>query len=168
MVQEETRKRTASDYRYFSNSCFSGKIICGECSLSYGKRVWHSNNKYHSEVWQCRSVNSKKCGNPHIYDEDLKKAFVDMVNKTFSNKDKVLENLEDAMYKILSKGGKKSNNKLGSVIAFFEVLREKGIIISDFDDNLWNGLVEMVAIYNNTMVYKFKDGAEFRFRNGLI
>ncbi|MEF9970653.1 MAG: recombinase family protein, partial [Ruthenibacterium sp.] len=51
-VQEEIKKRKALGGRY-SGSTFASKIICGDCDAPYGCKVWHSNDKYRREIYQC-------------------------------------------------------------------------------------------------------------------
>jgi predicted transcriptional regulator len=43
-------------------SCFSSKLICGECGGFYGSKVWHSTSKYRRTIWQCnrKFKNDKK------------------------------------------------------------------------------------------------------------
>jgi len=96
MVQYEFQKRKSSKGYVTGNSPFSGKIVCGQCGGFYGSKVWHSNSKYRKEIWQCnhKFTNHEKCKTPHLYEEDIKKAFVDAVNRMIVNKNEILREYE--------------------------------------------------------------------------
>ncbi|MCE5286305.1 MAG: recombinase family protein, partial [Pelosinus sp.] len=65
LVQHEYEKRKATGYTS-SISCFSNKIICGQCGNYYGSKVWHSTSKYRRTIWQCnhKFKNQEKCQTP--------------------------------------------------------------------------------------------------------
>ncbi|MCX7884602.1 MAG: recombinase family protein, partial [Caloramator sp.] len=68
LVQMELKNRKKAKGYKTGGSCFSGKIICGECGSFYGRKVWHSNSKYRRIIWQCNSKfkNDKKCNTPYL------------------------------------------------------------------------------------------------------
>jgi len=102
LVQYEFKKRkTAKGYKTGS-SCFSGKIVCGECGSFYGSKVWHSTSKYRRVIWQCnhKFKNTEKCNTPHIYEDDLKKAFVDAFNSMIENKAEILHEYDLIIQKL--------------------------------------------------------------------
>jgi site-specific DNA recombinase len=76
LVQHEIKKRKEAKGYKTSGGCFSGKIVCSECSSFYGSKVWHSTSKYRRVIWQCNSKfkNGEKCNTPHLYEDDIKKA----------------------------------------------------------------------------------------------
>lgn len=75
------------------------KIVCGECGSFYGSKVWHSTSKYRRVIWQCNHKfdHDKKCQTPHLYEEDLKRAFVEGFNKHMENKEGIVRNYEVAV-----------------------------------------------------------------------
>jgi hypothetical protein len=78
---------------YTSNaSCFSNRIICGECGGFYGSKVWHSTSKYRRVVWQCNQKfkNGEKCRTPHLYEDTIKAAFVDALGSLIENKAEIV------------------------------------------------------------------------------
>lgn len=81
--------------RYQNRYAFSGKMICGECGEVF-KRRHHYNPEY--IAWTCKGhiMDSKKCSIKYVKDEDLKYAFVTMINKlTFANKKILVPLLKD-------------------------------------------------------------------------
>lgn len=76
---------------------FASKIVCGNCGGYFGAKTWHSNSKYRRTIWRCNSKYEKKgkiCKTPHLYEKDIKSAFIDSVNKLISNKEHILEDLK--------------------------------------------------------------------------
>jgi len=90
-VQQELKRRRET--RYVGRSgCFSSKIICGECGSYYGRKVWHSNDKYRTVIWRCQHKydNGEPCKTPHVTEDQVKAAFVAEMNRVITNKDQVL------------------------------------------------------------------------------
>lgn len=89
---------------------FSSKIICSECGNTFKRRI-HSCATYKYVAWTCNThIDDKNaCSMKYIYDEELKAAFITMMNKLiYSHKFllkpylKVLENSsgEEAVQRI--------------------------------------------------------------------
>jgi len=94
-VQYELKIRKKHNGYKTGVSCFSGRIKCGQCGCYYGSKVWHSNSKYRRVIWQCnhKYQDEEKCSTPHIYEENLKRTFIEELNKILLNKDKVISDL---------------------------------------------------------------------------
>ena len=93
-VQQELKRRREA--RYVGRSgCFSSKIICGECGSYYGRKVWHSNDKYRTVIWRCQHKydNGEPCKTPHVTEDQIKAAFVTEMNRVIANKDQVLADI---------------------------------------------------------------------------
>lgn len=93
-VQQELKRRRET--RYVGRSgCFSSKIICGECGSYYGRKVWHSNDKYRTVIWRCQHKydNGEPCKTPHVTEDQVKAAFVAEMNRVITNKDQVLSDI---------------------------------------------------------------------------
>jgi site-specific DNA recombinase len=93
-VQRELKRRR--DARYVGRSgCFSSEIICGECGSYYGRKVWHSTDKYRTVIWRCQHKydNGEPCKTPHVTEDQIKAAFVDEMNRVIANKDQVLADI---------------------------------------------------------------------------
>lgn len=97
LAQAEFERRRSDRGLRRSNSCFSGKIICGECGGFYGSKTWHSNSKYRKVVWRCNHKydNNEKCKTPHIYEDKLKELFVKAFNEMIENKDEILRDYKE-------------------------------------------------------------------------
>lgn len=68
--------------KYQSRYCFSGKIVCGECGDTFKRRI-HSCTGYKYTAWCCSThiKDKDKCHMLFVKDDDLKQAFVTMMNK---------------------------------------------------------------------------------------
>lgn len=80
----------------YNNDIFSSKIVCGTCGSFFGPKTWHSNTKYERVIWRCNKKYSKKgepCKTPHLYEDDVKKAFIDSINGLIANKEHILDDL---------------------------------------------------------------------------
>ena len=54
-------------------TCFSSKIVCGDCGGHYGSKVWHSNSKYKKTIWRYNNKykGKKKCETPYVTEENI-------------------------------------------------------------------------------------------------
>ena len=93
-VQQELKRRREA--RYVGRSgCFSSKIVCGECGSYFGRKVWHSNDKYRAVIWRCQHKydNGEPCKTPHVTEDQIKAAFVAEMNRVIENKEQVLADI---------------------------------------------------------------------------
>ena len=97
-VQEELRRRKGRGNTP-STSCFSGRIVCGDCGGIYGSKVWHSTSKYRRTVWQCNGKfkGTEKCTTPHLYEKDIKQAFVDFANSLITDRQGIIQGLKESL-----------------------------------------------------------------------
>ena len=93
LVQVEFQKRKGK--KRSTSGTFASMLICGDCGNFYGSKVWHSTSKYRRTIWQCnrKFKNSEKCSTPHLSEETIKTAFVEMFNYTIENKDEILDTM---------------------------------------------------------------------------
>lgn len=128
LVRHEIKKRKNAKGYKTGGECFSGKIVCGKCGSFYGSKVWHSTNKYRRVIWQCNSKfkNNEKCNTPHIYEEKLKQAFVEVFNRILTNKDEILQGYEDIIQALTdtSKLDKESVNLQNEIKIVTEMLQK--------------------------------------------
>ena len=73
---------TKGSEKYLQRYCFSGKIICGECGDTFKRRI-HSSGSQNYVAWCCTThlLDKERCSMKYIRDDDLKVAFVRMINK---------------------------------------------------------------------------------------
>ena len=90
-VQLEMKRRREANYTAREH-CFSGRIICGDCGASYVEKVWHSTSQYKKRIWQCsqKFKNDERCETPHLYEDDVKAAFVRTMNGMIEDKDDLI------------------------------------------------------------------------------
>lgn len=100
MVQVEIKRRRSSGQRQSGGSCFSSKIVCGQCGGFYGSKVWHSKSKYRRTIWQCNNKfkNGTRCETPHLYETALEQAFVGAFNDLIENKSGIIRGYESIIH----------------------------------------------------------------------
>lgn len=93
-VQDLVKQRSTRK-GYSGVTIFSSKIQCGCCGGWYGSKVWHSTDRYRRVVWQCNSKFKDKthCKTPHLTEDEIKDAFVSVVNQLITDREEVLEEL---------------------------------------------------------------------------
>ena len=97
VVQKEMTRRKAMGRSYNGNSIFAARLVCEDCGAFYGSKVWNSTSeKYRKIIWQCNNKfkGDKKCGTPHITEQQIKEKFVEAFNRLFQNKDEIIANCE--------------------------------------------------------------------------
>jgi len=101
-VQNELKRRKDIG-NIASASCFSGRIVCGDCGCIYGSKVWHSTSKYRRTIWQCNGKfkGSEKCSTPHLYEKDIQRIFLDFVNGLITDRAAITGGLKEALMTIV-------------------------------------------------------------------
>jgi len=96
LVQDEMKRRKKNGGRYSGISIFSNKIKCGQCGSWYGSKIWHSNDKYRTTIYQCNHKfdGGEKCETPHLNEKRIKELFVKAINIRIDEKDEVLANVK--------------------------------------------------------------------------
>jgi DNA invertase Pin-like site-specific DNA recombinase len=104
LAQEELKRRKETPGLISTANCFSGRIICGECGSQFGPKLWHSTSKYKRVVWQCnhKFQSEHKCRTPHLYEDDIKNAFMSVVSEVLENRESIKINLEQILKEVLS------------------------------------------------------------------
>lgn len=106
LVQAELKRRSKARKYFSGTSIFSTKIQCAECRGWYGAKVWHSNDKYRRIIYQCNNKfrNKTGCSTPHLTEEEIKIYFVRAMNKVITEKDEIIQTIEDARQVICDNG----------------------------------------------------------------
>lgn len=97
MVQFEMRRRKEQGANYSRNSIFSGRLICADCGSYYGKKVWHSNDAYRKEIFQCNYKFHKgkdKCKTPSLTEDQIKEMFLKALGILISQKENAIQDIE--------------------------------------------------------------------------
>jgi len=91
LTQMELEWRRSLQGSYSGKSCFSSRIVCGDCGAFYGSKVWHSTDEYRRTIWRCNNKykGDKKCLTPHVTQEELEKAFVSVMQKVIAEKETI-------------------------------------------------------------------------------
>ena len=91
-VQAEFARRKALGRSYNCKSCFSAKLVCGDCGGFFGQKVWHSTDAYRKVIWRCNSKfkGEKKCGTPHLDTETIQQKFLLAYNQLMQNRDGII------------------------------------------------------------------------------
>jgi len=94
-VQEEMARRKELG-RAYSDKAFHSKIICGDCGGFYGRKVWHSTDKYRSVIFQCNQKfkNENRCQTPTLTEDEIKQRFLTAYNDLMGNRSTVLADCE--------------------------------------------------------------------------
>ena len=69
----------------------------------YGSKVWGSNTKYRKTIWQCNNKYGKRatrCSTPHLTDEQIKAAFIEMLNGLIEHKDEIATFYDEQLDKL--------------------------------------------------------------------
>lgn len=77
LVQAEHKRRSAK-----KKDKWSGMIICGDCGCAYGRKIWHSTDKFRSIAYRCNGKydGEEKCKTPSIKEEEVKSRFIRAYN----------------------------------------------------------------------------------------
>ena len=99
LTQMELEWRRSLKGNYSGKSCFASRIVCGNCGSFYGSKVWHSTDAYRRTIWRCNNKydGEKKCSTPHVTQEELEKAFVQVIQQMLSRKDRILTACREAL-----------------------------------------------------------------------
>ena len=159
----ERRKAYAEKYNikkmdYITNdNSFTGRIICGCCGSTFGRKVWNSTDeRLKRTIWQCNNKYKVKgkigCRNRHINEEVLYQAFVNAFNAILESKDYFMKkwekqiNSEDILERVTAK-------------RFINVFNETKPI-ENFDAGLYFKLVEKIMVYEDKVRVGLLDGSE--------
>lgn len=103
LIQMEMDWRRSLAGRYSGKSCFSSRVVCGDCGAFYGSKVWHSTDEYRNIVWRCNNKygGDRKCSTPHVIQDDLEKAFVSVMQKVIAEKDSIFTVCREVLDEVL-------------------------------------------------------------------
>ena len=137
---------------------FAGRVICGSCGRSYGRKVWNStNDRLRRIVWRCNGKyvmkGEKGCESGHIDDAVLYEAFVAVFNLMVENRESFIGKWQERLG---------SDNALVRYKAkqFIGIMADADVI-TEFDAELYFAFVEKMTIYDDgRLIVRLLDGTE--------
>lgn len=108
-VQLEQKRRKAYLEEHGTNSYshntesnpFASKIVCGCCNKVFARKGWRSSRGFDRKVWQCSERYKVKgvigCGNRHVEESTLEKAYVMAWNAVLENRQQLAEKWKEQM-----------------------------------------------------------------------
>ncbi len=161
-VQRMIEERKNKNSRVSGASVFSGKVFCGSCGGAFGPKVWHSNDKYRRVIFQCNNKfkNEKKCSAPHLTESELKELFVNAVNKIMPQKEQLKADFKFIGDSLFNVSDDEQKARRDVISAFLKKQFRQKAVISEFDVDLFENLVDHVTVYS-------KDDVRFTFLNGM-
>lgn len=145
------------DYATLDNP-FAGRVICGYCGSTFGRKVWNSTDeRLRRVVWRCNKKYSVKgersCENKHIDDSVLYQAFINTFNALVENKDYFIEKWKSYLI---------SDNLLQKYKAqqFIRII-ENAEPIEKFDMDLFFRIIEKMTVFKGEkIIVTLIDGTE--------
>ena len=103
LTQMELEWRRSLKGSYSGKSCFASRIVCGDCGAFYGSKVWHSTDEYRRTIWRCNNKyeGDKKCSTPHVTQDELEKAFVNVMQKVIAEKETIFAVCREVLDEVL-------------------------------------------------------------------
>jgi len=145
------------DYATVDNP-FAGRVICGCCGSTFGRKVWNSTDeRLRRVVWRCNRkyvVKGKKgCESGHIDDRVLYRSFVEAFNVMVENKDYFMKKWKVHLKSVNGLVRYKANQ----FIKIIEVTEPQ----KKFDVNLFLSLIEKVTVFEGEkIIVSLLDGTE--------
>ena len=145
------------DYATVDNP-FAGRVICGCCGSTFGRKVWNSTDeRLRRVIWRCNKkyeVKGKKsCENKHIADKVLYNVFVEAFNALIENKEYFMEKW---------KKGLRSENVLLRYKAkeFIDIIKEAEAL-KEFNIDIYFKIIEKLIVFEgNKIIVTLLDGTE--------
>ncbi len=94
LVQAEFERRRLLGRGYSGKDALSGKLFCGDCGGLYGRKVWHSTDRYRRVIWQCNRKFEKECSTPTLDADTIKKLFIKAYNTLMRGSAQVISDCE--------------------------------------------------------------------------
>lgn len=92
LVQLEIERRRNLPGRYSGTSVFASKLVCADCGGFYGRKIWHSNDRWRKAIWQCnhKFQNGQRCKTPHLDEETIQRMFLIAYNRFMGDREQLL------------------------------------------------------------------------------
>ena len=94
LAQIELKNREKLNGSFSGNSdIFLGVIVCADCGAFYGRKLWHSTDKYKHYIYQCNHKffkGKEKCKTPNLTEDEIQEAFLKAYNQLIINREDVI------------------------------------------------------------------------------
>jgi len=100
MIQVELARRKTIGRNYSSTGLFASKLYCADCGGVFGRKVWHSNDKYRRVIWQCNSKfkhEHSKCSSPTLTEKNIQEMFLKAYASLILQRRDIIEDCEAAV-----------------------------------------------------------------------
>lgn len=133
-AQLELNRRRTIGRAYNGRDIFACKVYCGDCGGFYGRKVWHSNDKYRAIRYRCNRMfdkGHKQCETPILTEEQIKQAFVTAYNSIKENREQIIEDAY-LMIEVIDKQ-EELEKEIASIL---EQMEEISVLVKNLiDDN---------------------------------
>ena len=142
---------------------FASKILCGCCNKVFSRKGWQSRDGRIRRVWQCSERYKVKgvlgCGNCHVEEDTLEKAFVMAWNAVLENKEYIWQKWE---------GQKESEDLLEAYRGMdFQNITKDGKTIEKMETDFMLRVLDHIKVFDDGMILvAFLDGTEIECKNG--
>lgn len=147
------------------NNPFASKIVCGCCNKVFSRKVWRSSTGIDRKVWQCSERYKVKgvmgCGNRHVDESTLERAFIMAWNGILENKEHFTQKWEEQ---------KKSEDllKVYRSKGFQEAI-QAGRKIEKVDTDFVLKILNHIKVFEDgVLAVTFFDGTEVECRSGEV
>jgi site-specific DNA recombinase len=140
---------------------FAGRVICGRCGKTYGRKVWNSpNERLRRIIWQCNNKylvkGEKGCESKHIDDKVLYQAFVNTFNAVVENR----EQLTPKWQRLIKEDDILKRIYAERFLAIFSTAEP----IGKFDFALYYKLVEKITVQDEgRLIVALHEGTEIEY-----
>ncbi|PXV87828.1 recombinase-like zinc beta ribbon protein [Lachnotalea glycerini] len=141
---------------------FASRIVCGCCNKVFARKGWRSSTGVDRKVWQCSERYKVKgvlgCGNRHVEEETLRKAYLLAWNALIENKDSFLERWQEQI---------QGENLLeGYRAGRFIEYTEGAEPLTEMDTNFMLKTLDYIKVFGDgKLVVVFLDGTEIECKN---
>jgi len=93
----------------------------------------------------------------HIYQDDLHSSIVSVLNSIINNKGRLIKNLKSCLLESIgSYSSDKRKTKEGIVNEYIDRLKSAETIIDEIDDDIFNGAIKKIIVFDDTLEFKLK------------
>ena len=101
LTQLEMKRREKLGAKYSSIDPFASKLVCCDCGNLFGRKVWHSTDKYRRIIYRCNHKFDRKndciCRTPSLEEEEIKLKFLKAYATLMEDRDEIISGLEEAI-----------------------------------------------------------------------